>query len=71
MTASDQAETLAFSAPEMSCGHCVAAISRAFAERLPGAAVEIDLAGRTVRVAAPEEVALSILAEAGYPAVRI
>ena len=68
MTASPPPVT--FEVPDMSCGHCVAAIARAFAERLPGTAPEIDLPARRVRVAAPEETARAILAEAGYPAER-
>lgn len=58
------------SVPDMSCGHCTAAIQKALAATLPGATVACDLSDRTVRVtgaAAPDAV-LAALAGAGYPA---
>ena len=60
-------EAIALSVPDMTCSHCV----KAFAERLPGTAVEIDLAARTVCVVAPAELAAAILSDAGYAAARI
>jgi copper chaperone len=65
-TATAAAGALVFSVPDMTCGHCVGAITAAFAEKLPGVPVEIDLAGKTVRVAAPSDVATAIIADAGY-----
>ncbi len=65
------AEAIVFSVPDMTCGHCVRAITEAFAKKLPGTAVEIDLPTKTVRVAAPAELAVAILADAGYDADRI
>lgn len=65
------AEAIAFSVPDMTCGHCVKTITEAFAEKLPGTAIEIDLPAKTVRVAAPAEVATAILSDAGYDAARI
>lgn len=64
-------EAIALSVPDMTCSHCVKAITEAFAERLPGTAVEIDLAARTVCVVAPAELAAAILSDAGYAAARI
>lgn len=65
-TATAAAGALVLSVPDMTCGHCVGAITAAFAEKLPGVPVEIDLAGKTVRVAAPSDVATAIIADAGY-----
>lgn len=64
------AGAIVFSVPEMTCGHCVGSITKAFGESLPGVPVDVDLATKTVRVAAPEAVAKAILAEAGYEATR-
>lgn len=61
--------TLRLTVPEMTCGHCVGAITYAFGAHLPGVPVTVDLATRTVEVSAPEAVARAILAEAGYEAV--
>ena len=59
-----------FSIPDMSCGHCKAAVERAIASVDPSARVEVDLAARSARVAsdATAETFLKALAEAGYPA---
>jgi len=57
-----------FQVPEMSCGHCVRAITAAVQARDPAARVEIDLADRKVAVSstlAPAELAAAITA-AGY-----
>lgn len=64
--AAASAGAILFSVPDMTCGHCVGTITAAFAEKLPGVPVEIDLAGKTVRVAAPSDVATAIIADAGY-----
>lgn len=61
-----------FSVPDMSCGHCTAAIERAVSAAAPGAAVTCDLGDRTVRVegASGPEV-LAALREAGYEATPL
>jgi copper chaperone CopZ len=57
----------------MSCGHCVAAVTRAVQSVLPGAKVDVDLASggvvvNTTKPLAQGEVAQvqSAIAEAGY-----
>jgi copper chaperone len=58
-----------FHVPDMSCNHCVAAITQAVQAVDPGARVQADLAAHRVDVetarAAPEAVAAAIR-EAGY-----
>ncbi len=39
-----------FNVPDMTCGHCVATITRAVKAVDPAAAVKADLAGKTVTV---------------------
>lgn len=68
--AAGPAEAITLSVPQMTCSHCVKSITEAFAERLPGTTVAVDLATKTVRVEAPADVAASILADAGYEATR-
>ncbi len=54
----------------MSCGHCVAAVTRAAQALDPQADVDVDLRGKHVRVrsdAAPAAIAAAIT-DAGYPA---
>jgi copper chaperone len=41
---------LTFEVNDMTCGHCVATITRAVQAADPGARVEVDLASRRVRV---------------------
>ncbi len=60
-----------FSVPGMTGVEGMWAIADAFAEKLPGTAVEIDLPARTVRVAAPCDTVGAILAGAGYPASAV
>ncbi|MFQ8433135.1 heavy-metal-associated domain-containing protein [Amaricoccus sp. W119] len=60
------ADAAVFSVPDMSCGHCVSSITKAFAEKLPGVPVVVDLSTRTVSVDAPAELAKAIIADAGY-----
>ncbi|GAA6200641.1 heavy-metal-associated domain-containing protein [Aquicoccus sp. SU-CL01552] len=59
-----------FSVPDMSCGHCTAAIEAAIKAKDPGATVECDLANRHVAVTGTLSGAAieSTLAEVGYPA---
>ena len=59
-----------FNVPDMSCGHCKAAIEQAVAAADPGAMMEFDMQARTVSVdstLATEEM-LHLLDEEGYPA---
>ncbi len=58
-----------FTLPDMSCGHCVAAITEALKAADAQARVEIDREARTAEVesALPREVLASALTEAGYP----
>lgn len=58
------------SIPDMSCGHCKAAVEQALAT-VPGAgSVTVDLAGRAATVSGPADLAamLAALDAAGYPA---
>jgi copper chaperone len=62
--------TATFRVADMSCNHCVGAIRTALSKRLPGADVAIDLASKTVRVAADGAMAEAAIREAGYEPVR-
>jgi copper chaperone len=55
----------------MTCGHCVRAVTQAIRSLDPGAQVQVDLAGRRVRVEAKSTVdqLINALGAAGYPAV--
>lgn len=59
-----------FNVQDMTCGHCVATINKAFAEHLPGAVIDIDLAARkvTVQGVADAATAVSVFDAAGYTA---
>lgn len=57
-----------FTVPDMSCGHCTAAIEKAVKTADPAAAIECDLPSRKVRVEtklSAEQVA-AVIREAGY-----
>lgn len=58
-----------FTLPDMSCGHCVAAITEALQAADAQARVEIDREARTAEVdsALPREALAAVLTEAGYP----
>ncbi|MCA3556478.1 MAG: heavy-metal-associated domain-containing protein [Aestuariivirga sp.] len=58
-----------FNVPDMTCGHCVATITRAVKAVDPAAEVKADLAGKTVTVetAVPAEAVARALDRAGYP----
>ncbi|WP_085676855.1 MULTISPECIES: heavy-metal-associated domain-containing protein [unclassified Pseudomonas] len=59
-----------FNVQGMTCGHCVKAVTRAVQEQDAQAKVEVDLAGKTVRVQsslAAEQV-LAAIREEGYQA---
>jgi copper chaperone len=58
-----------FHLPDMSCGHCVAAITEALKAADPEARIDIDRDARTATVdtALPREALAATLTEAGYP----
>ncbi|MFG6442379.1 heavy-metal-associated domain-containing protein [Roseateles sp. LKC17W] len=58
-----------FTLPDMSCGHCVAAITEALQALDAQARIAIDRDARTAEVdsALPRETLVAALAEAGYP----
>ncbi len=62
-----------FSVPDMSCGHCTAAIEKAIAAIDPAAKVSCDLGARIVDVESSlNEQALSeTIREAGYEATTL
>lgn len=57
-----------FHLPDMSCGHCVAAITEALKHADPAARIDIDLGAKTASVdsAVPRETLAAALSEAGY-----
>lgn len=57
----------------MTCGHCVSAVTRAVKSIDPSAAVQVDLEKARVRVDGRAEVdrLIGALEEAGYPASRV
>lgn len=59
-----------FNVQGMTCGHCVKAVTRAVQEQDAQARVEVDLAGKQVRVQSElaSEQILSALREEGYQA---
>ena len=59
-----------FHVPDMSCGHCSAAIDKALKAIDPHARVDTDLTSKTVTIATEKNVAAlqAALKEAGYPA---
>ena len=60
-----------FSVPDMSCGHCVNAISKALtAAGFSGFEVALDVKEVHVETDAPEKVA-AVLDDEGYPATLI
>ena len=69
---SESGETHAcFSVPDMSCGHCVNAITRAIADADPAATVAADLEHRRITVTGGSldaEALRAIIADAGYTA---
>ena len=62
-----------FSVPDMSCGHCKAAVERAIAAQDAGAKVAVDLAAHEISVegALSADKVMAALAEEGYPATRL
>ena len=61
---------ITFDVPDMSCGHCVGALTRAVREVDPGARVEADLPARQLHVESRADAAplLKAMLVAGYPA---
>jgi copper chaperone len=57
-----------FQIPNMSCGHCVKAITAAVKAADPQAQVQVDLPNHKVQVSSqqPREAVVAQLAEAGY-----
>ena len=53
----------------MSCGHCVGAVTKAVQAIDPAAKVEVDLASKTVKIDSASALAplKSAIADAGYP----
>lgn len=62
-----------FHVPEMSCGHCVAAIEKAVKAADPSATIRTDLAAQTTEIDSTVTSAalLEVLVEAGYPATAL
>ncbi|WP_457421792.1 heavy-metal-associated domain-containing protein [Roseateles sp. P5_E7] len=58
-----------FTLPDMSCGHCVAAITEALQAADAQARVGVDLQTKTAQVdsALPRDALATALTEAGYP----
>jgi copper chaperone len=58
-----------FTLPDMSCGHCVAAITEALKGADAQARIEIDREAKTAQVdsALPRDALAAALSEAGYP----
>jgi len=58
-----------FTLPDMSCGHCVAAITDALRAADAQAGVDIDVKAKTAQVdsALPRDALAAALADAGYP----
>lgn len=61
---------LVLNVPDMSCGHCKAAVEGAVAGVDPQARVEVNLDNRTAKIgtALPTDQVLAALKEAGYEA---
>ncbi|WP_448952410.1 heavy-metal-associated domain-containing protein [Labrys neptuniae] len=59
--------------PEMSCGHCVKAITGAVKTVDPGASVEIDLGAQrvTIKSAVDEARLRAAIADAGYDSEKL
>ncbi len=57
-----------FSIPNLSCGHCVRAVTEAVQAADPAAEVQADPASKQVAVqlTLPRETVVALLAEAGY-----
>lgn len=60
-----------FEVQNMSCGHCIASVTKTVKQTDPSAEVQVDLKSKRVRVESTEERATfaRALTEAGYPTV--
>lgn len=58
-----------FSIPDMSCGHCVKAITQALQQLDPAATLSVDLPAHTLTVQTSQDrqAVAAALTEAGYP----
>jgi copper chaperone len=58
-----------FDVQAMSCGHCVSTVTQTILQVDPQAKVEVDLAGKKVKIESREDRSrlAAALAEAGYP----
>jgi copper chaperone len=63
---------LRFSVPAISCGHCVATVTKAIKTLDSSAEVKVDLASRTVTVESSSSApaVAKALEDAGYPGTR-
>jgi copper chaperone len=61
------------SIPDMSCGHCKAAVEAAIQKLDPIASVQIDLANRRAEISSsqPVEAMIKALATVGFPAQSV
>ncbi len=59
---------ISFQIPDMTCGHCVAAVTKAVKAADPAAEIKIDLPTHNVQVqtSVPREVVVAQLVDAGY-----
>lgn len=59
---------LQYQVPDMSCDHCVKAITRAVTQALPGAAVQVDLPDHRVTVTGTDDKSIveGAIRAAGY-----
>lgn len=63
---SETGASAVFTIRDMTCGHCEKALRQAFAQAMPGAAVQIDLPGHRLSVAGDEDRAREVIRAAGY-----
>lgn len=61
-----------FSIPDMSCGHCKAAVEAAILKIDPSASVSVDLQSRTAEIttAEPPRAVINALVAIGFPATE-
>ncbi|MEP3048989.1 MAG: heavy-metal-associated domain-containing protein [Roseibium sp.] len=62
-----------FKVPDMSCGHCVAAIEKVVLATEPTATISCDLETRTVEIEGPQnhDEIVSAIRDAGYEPSRL
>lgn len=67
-TTNEDSMMLTFTLPDMSCGHCTGAISRALKELDPACELEFDLPAQRLRVhsTADRDDVIEALIDAGY-----